>query len=374
MHEDPFLLLKHTDAMPDTISIAEEIPLLKGRNKVVWENKSIQSEFSQKIDTECQLGLLLRFESDKMRAEGDVSTLRRGHNRAADLRPKNKVVDENGRVYGDIDMKGVGWYSRVTGHIKPWESDSDKEHVAGLCDEKWAIYDAERAEEFTALGIRTHRSLGVMRLLEVPVQEKSGSVGLVPVSAIPRGKPEKPTHGILLPEFVPAVEIRAFGIKTRVEEVVSPLGRYGPELTLSQLKERRARIGEAIAYVHNEDDNVVNTQSYAFWFARTLGTNIGRMHAVGYTHGALTRHNVTLDCSITDLDTVEKFDLSEKDLSKYNELVAKDRSEVEKTLKAFLEELDRLYPERMIEAALREFTSSYQDASGKTSPTVAFPE
>ena len=46
---------------------------------------------------------------------------------------------------------------------------------------------------------------------------------------------------------------------------------------------------------------------YLFWFAETLGKNVGLLHAHHYSHNYLSPHNITLDARIVDLDSVVSF-------------------------------------------------------------------
>jgi len=53
-------------------------------------------------------------------------------------------------------------------------------------------------------------------------------------------------------------------------------------------------------------NNPLTDQEYLEWFAETLGKNVGLMHKNGWFHAGLSPHNITLDCSVCDFDTVKE--------------------------------------------------------------------
>ena len=65
-------------------------------------------------------------------------------------------------------------------------------------------------------------------------------------------------------------------------------------------------IDATIQKVDEELDEHFSYAEYLKWFAKTLGTNVARMHKAGYSHRFLHSQNVTADCGIMDNDSVKE--------------------------------------------------------------------
>ena len=130
----------------------------------------------------------------------------------------------------------------------------------------------------------------------------------------------------ILPENVkPVLELRAFGTKFRAEDLHTDSEEAG------------LLVQDAMQLINNElpqEHKLTNIGGYLQWFAKTLGDNIGKIHANGWYHGYLTGHNITLDCRIVDLDSVGWL----KNLSDHsqNEKTAEDKIAARNTLENFV--------------------------------------
>lgn len=257
-------------------------------NEVVWVNENLKMPFDFEVGKPSSMALLLDFYAG---AGGDrtlrLRTRARTHGRSADLGPIY-FEDTQGRVYRDVDIKGPGnveW----SGEPAPWEDRPHHDRVEGLLNKKDALLDARMAELLTTAGVRTHRCISIIELKELPFPEPN-TVEPTMVS-VKQLKLERE----LPDDFVPVVQWRAFGTKTRLADVAGAM-----------TEGTRKEVADAIALVKKETGGqVYDESSYVEWFSKTLGRNVARMHAAGYTHGYVTDHNITLDCRLTDFDSVE---------------------------------------------------------------------
>ncbi|TSC85588.1 MAG: hypothetical protein G01um10148_974 [Parcubacteria group bacterium Gr01-1014_8] len=329
-----------------------EMQTVQADNECTWEPdpSKMNSPLPVKKGERSPLGIIVKF-AETMHGE-TLPGLRVGkrerHRRSGDV-GEAYITDSTGRIYRDIDIKGLVHLSRRTGDILPWEAraGSDVQDVDGLLDKKWAEYDANMAEKFAELGIRTHRCLGVLQLKEVGIRQEDGSMKLVPVDEIPRGDTQIRKHGILPENFEPALEIRAYGIKTRVQDI-----------------EGREDIEDAIDFINMENETVTNVREYAQWFAEELGQGVGKMHRAGIAHKTLSTHNVTLDCSIVDHDTAQEFGPG----AIPPEILLFDHESALHSLEIFADKLLVYYPElatqipRFKETLKKQCVQTYQDA------------
>lgn len=118
------------------------------------------------------------------------------------------------------------------------------------------------AEILTEMGIRTHRSLAVISLRELPLLTSSGDLAVVPTEELVR-------MGLLKSSFEPAVQLRAFGIKTRLIDFVTRDALEGHSFEPSTVTHF---IDDAVAFVgYITKGEVRDVKDYLTWFARTLG-------------------------------------------------------------------------------------------------------
>lgn len=194
--------------------------------------------------------------------------------------------DAQGRLYRDVDIKGIGsleFPSAGEGvHVTQPGSELDIGR-RGLLDSDLALYDRDMSEAFLRAGISTSRTLGIIKLEELIVDEKKITLE------------EAKSSGLLDAEFQPALEIRAFGTKTRIQDLES---HQDPELLLN---DARMLVSQMLG---KKDDAQLSYSEYFAWLAATLGRNVALMHKNGWHHDYLTPHNITLDARIVDLDSV----------------------------------------------------------------------
>src|SRR3989344_1212293 len=217
------------------------------------------------------------------------------HQRSATL---GRIIfgDKQGRIYRDIDLKGIGYVkkesfsSNIAKVLRPGEyTESGR---MGLLQEDMALFDRQMTEEFLKAGIRTNRVIAVIELEEIIVNGKKISVS----EAIKARICEK--------DFHPVVEVRAFGTKARVADVLSVIKTGG--LTEDQkllLEDAKKLVSQELGF-----QETISGEEYLKWFTKTLGQNMGRMHKKGWLHNYIFNHNITLDCRIVDFDSITKIE------------------------------------------------------------------
>lgn len=223
--------------------------------------------------------------------------------------------DIGGRFYRDVDLKGIG---RIYGNGIS-EGDDNREfykvrvinpgryrgpdNYEGLLDRDIAFYDYKMAETFLKKGIRTYRILGIIALQEVIAKKNfEGELAKTPEKL---SLSEAVNEGILKKDFHPVVEVRAFGTKFRISDIVScsQEWRQDPHGRL-MLEDAKRLVSQEL-----ELKEPMSDLEYLEWFAKTLGYNIGLMHRNGFEHHFLgDGHNITLDCRIVDLDSVRRLE------------------------------------------------------------------
>jgi hypothetical protein len=341
----------------------ERHPTIPLKNKVVWKNENITDALIFEMGKPSPLGLALDFsETDPLKTGGvALRTREMNHGRSADL-GMFPFTDSQGRFYRDIDLKGIGWTNTRTGikRVQPWTVGGYSMGMIGLMSEGDALHDSEIAEHFTELGIRTHRSLAIIELEELPVKVGSSFV-TKPIDLLYEEKQ-------LPRDFVPVVQVRAYGTKSR-------LGDVGGDFHILE---------DAMQVVSDETKSEFNDlASYLSWFAYTLGKNVSRMHKSGYTHGWLSLHNITMDCRLTDFDSVEKrpegdpdpvipkYDSIDEELnappqpSAFWDAASKDEQDAGGSLRTFLERLSEAFPNQMKDISIEDMLAIYSDAYHK---------
>jgi len=212
-----------------------------------------------------------------------------GHGRSAIL---GRIVfrDNEGRTYRDIDLKGVGLLKQgnlVYQAVEVWTLGEavPEGGKKGLLDYDIAFADYQMSEDFLRAGIRTHRVLAILGLKELIIGGRKISLE------------EAVGKEIIDKDFKPVIEIRAFGTKMRIDDAKNVMDG----------EEKKLILNDAIKLVSQElgREQLLSNEEYLQWFAETLGLNVGLIHKNGWLHNYLTDHNVTLDCRIVDLDSIE---------------------------------------------------------------------
>src|SRR3989344_3169881 len=168
-------LLKNVEKFPSGRGYpTERLPTLKLKNEVIWtnQNKNLKSPFHlKKSQKDVDLGIFLKT-NEYTTSEGDHALgVRWSHGRSADI---GKVffrdLSRPDLVYRDIDIKGAGY---VTGSISPlgerliskqWgPRKSEFGEYLGLLNKKAALHDSVTSEILTKRGMRTHRSIAIIK-------------------------------------------------------------------------------------------------------------------------------------------------------------------------------------------------------------------
>src|SRR6185369_5685869 len=122
----------------------------------------------------------------------------------------------------------------------------------------------------------------------------------LPLAAI---KEQKRLH----PDFVPVVEVRAFGVKTRAgdvlaitraanisgEEYIARLrsAELSALLTVDEIEQTKSEIEDALTFAEKEQKKTFSKLEYTHWFIQEVARNVGIMHNAGYIHQWLHAQN-----------------------------------------------------------------------------------
>lgn len=267
------------------------------KNEVIFVNEkaNIPLELKEKLELgkESSMGLFLKTAEPiwaKELGERNLETWPKEHGRSAIL--ERMMIYDKGHFYRDIDFKGIGSTVLVI------ETGTRREGYWGLLEKKDAFDEYAISENFLKAGIRTFRVLGIIELKEIFLKDKKISLK------------EVKEKGIIKRKFQPVIEVRAFGTKARIRDFTEG---FRDEIKKLLLEDAKKMVSQEIG------EDLSNDRDYLEWFANTLGQNVGLMHKNGWCHGRLGpheswrgAHNITLDCRITDFDTVRKIKFFEK--------------------------------------------------------------
>lgn len=215
-----------------------------------------------------------------------------GHKRSA-LLGRALFADKEGRIYRDIEVKGIGFLSTspYPGETKAVILEPGKlRHVGrdGLLDMTTAMYDYEFSEIFSRKGVRTSRTLAIIELEELIFEGKKYSLDQLRKSSI-----------IIDKDFNPVIEVRGFGTRARISDIEQLEAQHMLKETSDLLLEDAKKI-----VAQELGKETLSNEEYLQWFAKALGQNVGLIHRMGFLHNFLHEHNITLDCRIVDFDGV----------------------------------------------------------------------
>ncbi|GEM_PF-2126747 len=287
--------MKSEGPPPTQVDAKDRLPVAEVSNEVIWINPEIRAPFDMKEGESTKLGVFV----SNVEQRRSIGTVER-HGRTGIF---GAVIfeDAQGRRYRDVDGKGLGnigydvsdsgnWLDAGTPRAKSFHDVALLAQAGpgefGLMDRSVALKDASMAEEFLARGIRTYRVIGVTKLKELIVQTESGEEKI--------SVDEAKQRGFVADNVEPVVEVRAFGTRARLQDIEND---NGADLLTDAQKLVQKETGVS--------PEKFTLKDYLEWFAKSLGESLGRMHKAGFTHGYLTRHNLTLDCRIIDLDSIE---------------------------------------------------------------------
>ena len=349
------------------------VRLVPVKNKVIWVNPNFPNlPFGLKLNEQTPLGLFVKSvlpenpATGKLKEGSQIGEHLPSHHRSI-LLTRAMLADNNGQVYRDIDLKGIGYVStkgyeeylhgaEVEVNTLASVQSRGESGYYGLFEEISAMYDRDKSEEFNALGIRTPRALAIIRLLEVIYKD-----GMVSISSLKE-------KGILPQDSSPVIEVRVFRNKARISDYACTRpGNYSlfardygsddflPRVLLADAKEIiRQELG-----LNSE----ISDSDYFKYLVKLVATNIGLMHKSGWMHNYLTVHNITLNGDIADFDSVsqlENFFGQERDIvSALGTLV--EFNAFLGNLKLDIEFLDETYPQ-IHDKLAKEFWESYLQA------------
>lgn len=257
------------------------------KNTVILANTEIQAPFSIILGEATPVVLFHQGfaygEKDALFNQYVLETHQKHHRSA--LLARVIFVDNQGQVYRDVDIKGIGFLYPTYGMTAlPYNGLGYRNRTGerfGFLSQTEAGLDFENSKRLLELGVRTNGVLGVARLDEIVLGGKVISVA------------KAQELGVLPPGFIPVVEIRAFGTKVRVQDV------------LDKSSYSYAMMTDAKRLVEQELHQGLSWKDYFIWFTTTLGENMGKMHQAGLSHGHINTHNVTLDCRLVDLNNTK---------------------------------------------------------------------
>ncbi|HEU5005173.1 MAG TPA: hypothetical protein VFT49_03760 [Candidatus Saccharimonadales bacterium] len=251
-------------------------------NRVTWVNPDFNHPFNLHVDEPTPLGVMVKPHISDL--EKDTTVLGLFNHRRSVLLERVQFTDKQGVVYRDIDSKGSGFVLPVDGVLKghgtnTWEVTRGR----GLLNLDKAERDLQNGEAFYKAGIRTVRTLAIVELNELLDDEGN--------KITPN---EAKSRGLIDDRFSPVLELRAFGTRARMRDLLFDSDGEG-------------LIKDAISLVAAEigvEPDEFSPEDYLIWFAKTLGENMRKIHELGYVHGSLHEGNVTLDCRLVDFDGV----------------------------------------------------------------------
>lgn len=290
---------------------AVRLPAIKVANEVLWVDPEMQIPFNLVVGQPCELSFFLfsDFRPSSTATFGKTFSLEIPpcpalfESRGALL---GRVIcqDNQGNLYRKIDLKGVGRILWDVENKQPLISgiiDANISCPRGLAEESWIDHDQDIEGKFRRLGIRTSRTIAIIKLKEIV--DKKGKIISVE---------EAKKEGILAVKREPAIQVRAFRTKFRLENFF--IHKIVPGLSSEQdiaiyYKDALQLVSQELGIAAQEFGYL----AYLAWFAENLGTQVGTMHKAGYLHNYLSPHNITVDCSLVDFDSVtEPADLDPK--------------------------------------------------------------
>lgn len=270
---------------------AEKLPALEVKNEVVWINQNVEFPFNIEKGESSRLGMFLTPKS-QLDVSGSYQLEIRFHHKRTGILGRVVFKDKEDRLYRDVDLKGIGFtqgiseFSVSEPEISYDPAYPDEKKTLGILDRAYAENDIRMAEKFLKARIRTYRPIALIKIEEI-IDKKGEKISLE----------EAKKRKLVKRDDEPVVEVRAFGTRARIEDLIE-----------SDFPEAKMLIKDTIKLVaqeRGEDSKNFSKKDYFEWFIENLAISIARMHNKNWIHGYLTPHNITLDARIVDLDSVE---------------------------------------------------------------------
>lgn len=277
----------------------EILPAVEVKNEVVWVNPKIEVPFDIREGESTRLGMFLAPNKNKRTGDKRYPLEMKPEHRRSGILGRVIFRDKEGRLYRDVDLKGVGLTHTEFGRQKVQRprvsfdpAYPDETKTLGILDKPYAENDIQMAEKFLRAGIRTYRPIALIKIEEI-IDVDFGTISVK----------EAKNSGFLKENDDPVVEVRAFGTRARVGDLFGIYNRTHPDDpdTIKLIEDAM----KLVAQEQSIDPENFSKEDYLEWFTKTMVANVARMHNKKWIHGYLTSHNVTLDARIVDLDSVE---------------------------------------------------------------------
>lgn len=291
------------------------------KNNVAFVNPEVNIPLKLKIGKESPLGLFLKI------AFPEKSYIEKFGEKKLEIRPDHlrsvllgRIIfnDKEGRLYRDIDLKGIGFLPKkfMDVDLRGNKGLGDRLYgigeYFGLLKSENAFLDHEITEKLLKAGIRVPRVLSIINLEELIIEGEKISLNDVK------------KKGIIEEEYQPVIEVRGFGTKERVSfasDIFPPMAYPfldSDSVFLKNSQEKKRLILEDAKKLVSQETgkDLSDNEKYLEWFSQTLGKNLGLLHKIGLIHTNLIAHNLTLDCRLVDFVTMKKItpEGTEKDI------------------------------------------------------------
>ena len=311
----------------------EQLPVMMIDNEVVAVDTEFNAPFDFKPGKPSSLGVFLAprtsARSIYRRLEVDED-----HSRSGIV---GRVVfnDSNGTVYRDIEVKGVGasgfhegraFVDRV--EINPSGDQSGR--TEGILNFAEAHKEFAYSKMFAKHGVRIARSIALIRLREI-VDEDGKRITIE----------EATGRKILKSTDDPCLLVRAFGTRSRFTEVSNLVSDAQMKLAFEKLNDARMLVAQELSL----QPASFTFADYLQWLTKMAAENLARLHRLGYIHGGISDHNITMDGRLTDLESAIRISSVAEEKSKS---VNADRIRTMRALAAFAKNLGKILSHQQV--------------------------
>ncbi len=277
----------------------DTLPAVEVANEVSWVNNKMNLPFELKVGEPSSLGMFLT--PDPKTGEKVFNLEVSGSHTRSGILGRVIFSDKEERLYRDVDVKGMGYvwvddeitvgpviesYGKISGENSQFGMFKG---TTGIANQELIKRDVHFSENFLKAGIRTHGVIAVIELKEII--DRNGKK--VTIDEAKKG-------GILAKEDEPVIEIRAFGVRSRLHDATLAL-KSDKTRALKLLSDAQNVVAQELGISPKE----LFFEEYFKWLIETTAINLARMRYNKWISGYLSSHNITLDGRIVDLDSVE---------------------------------------------------------------------